>query len=58
MSEAKTREEFLTAEIGTSEDQPDVQGVVVRVESEHITLEFEDGERIIFDAGELRSAVT
>lgn len=57
-SGVEPREEFLTVEhAGRPEHTPDVEGVVLRIETEHITLMLEDGERLVFDATELRSAL-
>lgn len=53
-----TREGFLTIEYaGRPEHTPDVQGVLVRVDAENVTMTLEDGERLIFDATELRAVV-
>lgn len=49
------REDVLAAEHGTPEDAPDVEGVLVRVDDENVTLTLEDGERLVFNATELRS---
>jgi len=52
------RESFLTIEhAGRPEHTPDIEGVVVRVDDESVIVTLEDGERLVFDTTELRSAV-
>jgi integrase/recombinase XerD len=57
-SDITPREEVLSAEhAGRPEHTPDIEGVLVRVDAKNVTLTLEDGERLVFDATELRSLV-
>jgi len=52
------REAVLTVEhAGRPEHTPDVEGVHVRVDSSSTVMTLEDGERLVFDTTELRSAL-
>jgi len=52
------REEFIVAtRRGRPEHSGDSEGVLVHVEGQTIMLVLDDGEQLIFDASELRSAM-
>ena len=57
-AQSQIREEFIVAlRRGRPEHSGDSEGVLVHVEGQTIMLVLDDGEQLVFDAGELRSAV-